>query len=62
MEMVSEDTLKHIAHIIGPYSAASKALNEIELRRSDGQDPVCVKHGSTFIVFDASEAGLQPST
>lgn len=50
LEEVSIDSLRHIAGIIGPSSAAAQALANVDERRRAGQDPHCYWTGSTFII------------
>jgi hypothetical protein len=55
-ETLSEDVLRRQASIIGPHSAAARALEEIKRRRADGQDVEVVRCGSTIMVFEKPDA------
>lgn len=50
LEPLDEDIARRIAHILGPQSAAAKALNELELRRKDGDDIALFTYGDTILV------------
>ncbi len=54
-DIVTEDVLEQVAKIIGPHSAADQALRDLKVRRARGEDPVCFKHGSSFIVVDKNK-------
>ena len=55
---ISYDDLQVTAHIIGPQSAATQALANLEARHIAGQLPICLSvrkataSGGTFLVFD----------
>ena len=51
--LVPEEALERAAAILGPSSAAAQALADIARRREAGEDPICVKEGSTLLVMDA---------
>lgn len=52
MEVFSEEHLKIVAKIIGEHSAAQQALDNIEERRKQGQDPICFLKDRSYIVID----------
>ncbi len=53
--LVTEEELATVARIIGGFSAAQQALNDIEKRRAAGEDPVCIQTAhKSFIVCDRS--------
>ena len=47
---VDEDAVRRVAHIIGPCSAADRALAELDMRRRDGQDVAIYQQGSFWLV------------
>lgn len=49
---MSEETLRKVAYIIGPSSAAQKALNNLRVRRENGEDAACYwdEHRHTILV------------
>lgn len=52
MVVVTDDILQRVAEIIGPNSAAERALQELRRRRAIGEDPVCVQVDGSFVVVD----------
>jgi hypothetical protein len=50
---IPREMLMRIAAIIGPESAASKALAEIDRRRQVGEDARCYMNGSMYLVGPA---------
>lgn len=50
---VSPDTLRRVAGIIGPSSAAAAALTDLERRTAEGEDARCYQIGQTFVVGPA---------
>jgi hypothetical protein len=57
MPMIEEDVLRRTARILGDFSAAGKALEDIQRRRNLGEDPVCVSYGDSLLVFNAADLG-----
>ena len=57
--MLDEDGIRRSAHILGPASAAAKAIAEAERRRANGEENTVVfMVGNTIIVgpvFDLSD-------
>jgi hypothetical protein len=47
---VSDDTLRLIARIFGPDSAAQKAIDDLARRRDEGKDAVCYRYGPMLLV------------
>ena len=59
MRPISEDTVRHIANIVGPSSAAADALRDAESRRSRGETVEFFQHKATLIVKGTPAAGAQ---
>jgi hypothetical protein len=45
LQVLSADQLRRMAHILGPSSAAHKALADYEAREAEGREPVCFMDG-----------------
>ncbi len=58
MTEVPEHALAKIAAIIGPQSAASKALLELKRRRDNAENVYCYTDGQTFFVGPEIEDAL----
>lgn len=50
VEEVDEEVARKVANIIGPNSAAGKALDQLKARRDAGEDVAIVKAAGGFIV------------
>lgn len=51
MEELPIDTLVRIARVVGPSSAAARALKEINERRARGEENIaCYRYGATLLV------------
>lgn len=50
LEELTPENLRRVAKVIGPGSAAAKALGEMDARRRDGQDPHAYWIGTTTII------------
>jgi hypothetical protein len=53
---VTVDHLRRIANIMGPASAAAKALGDMDARRRAGQDPRAYWTGTTILIGPALDA------
>jgi hypothetical protein len=42
---------RRIAIICGPRSAAAQAVEDYERREAEGQEPVCITHGGSWLVM-----------
>ena len=47
---VSEDEARRIADIIGPFSAAARALKDVARRRAEGEDVMIYRSLSLWLV------------
>ena len=45
------EAARGVARIIGPTSAASKAIADYERRCLDGENPICFSHNGTWLVM-----------
>jgi hypothetical protein len=54
---IDEESLRRMAHIIGPSGASSLALADFERRREAGENPTVYLHGGTFIVGPSLNLG-----
>lgn len=52
MEPISEETVKGVAQICGPHSAAARALANAEQRRAAGEEVAFFKCRGVIIVAD----------
>jgi hypothetical protein len=50
---MSEETVKGVANICGPHSAAAKALANAETRRAAGEIVSFFKQGNSIVVLGA---------
>lgn len=57
VEVVSENALRISARVIGPSSAAQKALDDMERRRQKGEAPICVQVNDNLLVVDEKDLG-----
>lgn len=57
MQLIDEDAVKRVAHVVGEWSAAQRALKDAEQMRARGSNPAFgySKQHSCFIVFDAGK-------
>jgi hypothetical protein len=57
--ILSDYVLRRMAHILGPASAAHKALADCEAKRADGQDAVVGSAGNMFVVCSRKFAEMR---
>lgn len=50
MDLLNQSDLEHIAHIIGPQSAAAQALENARARQAAGETVSFYQHGNRIIV------------
>lgn len=50
IELLDEQVLARTAAIIGPSSAAQRALDDAKARRGRGEEVVLGRHGATILV------------
>lgn len=55
-----EDAARRVAHIVGPSSAAAKAIAELERRRAAGERAYVLRHKQSWLVGPMS--GPTPAT
>ena len=49
-EPISEEELVRIARIVGPFSAAQRALDAAQKQRDLGESVTFLRHGDTIVV------------
>lgn len=54
IEAVDESVVAHTAKILGPQSAAQRALDDAAGRRASGQEVIFCKSGATLLVVQKS--------
>lgn len=54
IEFVDESLVAQVAKILGPQSAAQRALDDAADRRASGQEVVFCKSGATLLVVQKS--------
>jgi hypothetical protein len=59
--IMDDETLRRIAHIVGPQSAAARALDEAERQREMGIDAVVGSAGAMLLVCSRQFAELRAS-
>lgn len=50
IEVLDEKVVSQTAAILGPFSAAQRALDDAKARRERGQQVILGKHGSMIVV------------